>query len=119
MNMDKTVQQKVIAKLYVEKGEYDSDVILLDENPKIIGRDKSVNVRFNHSSVSRQHAEIIFKENRFIIKDLDSTNGTLLNKERVDKNGSELVHGDKIVLGIYEKFIVLRFSISGATTRIA
>ena len=89
---------------------------MLDDRPRIIGRDKAVDVRFNHSGVSRQHAEITFKENRFIIRDLGSTNGTLLNKDRVDKNGLELVHGDKIVLGVYEKFIVLRFSISGATT---
>lgn len=50
--------------------------------------------------VSRLHAEISIKNERIIITDKDSANGTLINQQRLIPNTPYLLkHGDKIQLG--------------------
>ncbi|MGA1038212.1 MAG: FHA domain-containing protein, partial [Ilumatobacteraceae bacterium] len=50
---------------------------------------------------SRQHAEIRYENGRHIVADLNSTNGTLVNDQRI--NGSQpLNHGDIITIGSTE-----------------
>lgn len=50
--------------------------------------------------VSRQHAEIVVNDNRLMVRDLNSANGTYLN-DHVLEPGREyrLRHGDKLTLG--------------------
>jgi hypothetical protein len=51
--------------------------------PFVIGRSKSVDMIVLHSGISREHAEIYKQGNRLYIRDLDSTNGTFVNKSRI------------------------------------
>jgi len=50
------------------------------------------------STISRRHARIIFSDNKYIIEDLGSTNGTFVNNRRISqqilKNGDMLRLGD-------------------------
>ena len=52
-----------------------------------------------NSAVSRKHAVISYNDDEYYLSDLGSTNGTLVNGERID-NGIEkkLMDGDEIVL---------------------
>ncbi len=51
-------------------------------------------------AVSRRHAEIRRQDGGYAVVDLDSTNGTLLNGERLDPHRpSPLAHGDRIRVG--------------------
>lgn len=50
------------------------------------------------SRVSRQHAHIVKQDNQFVIEDLDSSNGTLLNQKKID-GLSVLTSGDTIQIG--------------------
>jgi ABC-type multidrug transport system ATPase subunit/pSer/pThr/pTyr-binding forkhead associated (FHA) protein len=47
--------------------------------------------------VSAQHAKIVRLEDRYVLIDLDSRNGTFLNEERVERAG--LADGDLVTLG--------------------
>ena len=65
-----------------------------------IGRAPENELRFASKSVSRQHAEILFREGRWFIEDLGSFNGTYVNGTRVQPGIPQpLRHADKIVIG--------------------
>lgn len=64
----------------------------------VIGRSASANLRINSLSVSRKHCEIFEKNGKSYIRDLNSSNGTRLNGERLDsikklKSGGQLQIG--------------------------
>jgi len=65
-----------------------------------IGRDRSCNVVFNDALVSREHAVIQKIKDSYFIKDLGSTNGTFVNKQKVP-NGQyiKLEKTDSIKIG--------------------
>lgn len=65
-----------------------------------IGRNSMCNIVLKESCVSRKHARVFFAEGRFYVQDLDSSNGTFLNKKRIVS--SELNEGDIISLGSYD-----------------
>ncbi len=54
--------------------------------PFTIGRNKCLDMVVLHSGISREHAEIYKKGNRLYIRDLDSTNGTFVNKQRISSD---------------------------------
>jgi len=65
-----------------------------------IGRSASADLCLDHPSISRDHVRIVRKGSRFLLEDLGSRNGTLLNGRRAF---SELLeHGDVLRLGKYE-----------------
>ena len=69
----------------------------LDQPRTSLGRGPGVDLAFDDDSMSREHAAIEFGSHGFRLRDLDSTNGTLLNGGAC-KLG-ELKHGDKFQVG--------------------
>lgn len=63
----------------------------------LIGRDTRCAMRVTSAEVSRRHCEITVDESEVTIRDLDSSNGTWVNAERVDR--AELGAGDLISVG--------------------
>jgi pSer/pThr/pTyr-binding forkhead associated (FHA) protein len=52
------------------------------------------------SFVSGRHAEVTFRDDHFYVTDLDSTNGSRLNNEKLPPNKPELLKdGDEIIMG--------------------
>lgn len=45
----------------------------------IVGRSRDVDFRIDHADVSRRHAVIYWSEGSIVVKDLGSTNGTMVN----------------------------------------
>lgn len=64
----------------------------------IIGRDPSSDICVDMSFVSRQHAHVTLRENRWFIEDLGSRNGTQVNGTPVD-GATRLDNGDQIKVG--------------------
>jgi hypothetical protein len=63
-----------------------------------IGRSRQCDVVLNDPNVSRQHAEIRPRGGAWVLADLGSTNGSILNGRRID--GPEVVNaGDEIEIG--------------------
>ncbi len=63
-----------------------------------LGRDKENDIDLADISISRQHAEIVPGPGGFYIRDLQSSNGVIVNQTKID-NPYKLSHGDRIVLG--------------------
>jgi hypothetical protein len=87
-------------ELVMEDGSYP----LEGQGPWSIGRSEENDIAIQDPNVSRRHARLLRLENGFIVEDLDSTNGTLLDgapigHERIE-NGDELTFG-----GITARFV--------------
>jgi pSer/pThr/pTyr-binding forkhead associated (FHA) protein len=63
----------------------------------LVGRDASCDVVLWDPAVSRRHARLVFRAGGWIVQDLQSTNGTVLNGNRIGR--AELRPGDRLVLG--------------------
>jgi len=68
-----------------------------DELLKTIGRSSSSDFVVSHPSVSAHHAELIADGDKYILRDLSSSNGTFVNGERISEK--ELGEGDVINFG--------------------
>jgi hypothetical protein len=63
----------------------------------LIGRHPSCDVVLAHPTVSRHHARLVFRDGTWVLQDLESTNGTLVNHRRVGRY--QLRPGDTILFG--------------------
>lgn len=91
---------KMLPTLQLQSGPEQGRLVLLPSNKRyIVGRSKESDLCVADSSCSRKHAEFfVTPEATVILKDLGSTNGTLVNGYRV-KEPTELHDGDKVQLG--------------------
>jgi ABC-type multidrug transport system ATPase subunit/pSer/pThr/pTyr-binding forkhead associated (FHA) protein len=69
----------------------------LDKECITIGRDPSNDVVIDHPVVSKRHAEILKQDDKVILVDLGSTNGTFVNGIKVKRH--QLHELDRIVIG--------------------
>ena len=66
--------------------------------PAILGRSREATLPLPHPLVSRQHCELLAKDDSLFVRDLGSTNGTFVGSERVD--GEMLIeHGQLLTIG--------------------
>jgi two-component system NtrC family sensor kinase len=86
-----------VATLVVTHGPEEGRRITIGEPVVRIGRDASNGIRILDTEISRQHAEIRCSDGDYSIADLDSSNGTFVNGQRV--NGVRLNTGDRIQIG--------------------
>jgi hypothetical protein len=63
----------------------------------LIGRHAGCDVVLGDDTVSRRHARLVFRDGKWIVHDLNSTNGTAVNGSYVGR--CELCPGDQLVLG--------------------
>jgi len=72
-------------------------VVPFGDTALVIGRSKDCDVPLADGNVSRRHAEIGRSADGFMLRDLDSTNGTTVNGRRV--KSATVGEGDEIMLG--------------------
>jgi signal transduction histidine kinase/pSer/pThr/pTyr-binding forkhead associated (FHA) protein len=66
--------------------------------PQLIGRSSEA-LPLTDTTVSRRHAELTPDDGRWFLRDLDSSNGTFVNGERISADRVELSPGDQIRCG--------------------
>jgi hypothetical protein len=69
----------------------------------LIGRHPDCDILLSGPTVSRHHARLYFRDGRWILRDLDSTNGTIVNRGAVGR--CELRPGDRVLIGSQELLI--------------
>ncbi len=84
---------------YLKNKDLDLDILLV-KNVVILGRDESSDIRIKESTVSRKHAVLIKKTDKWYLQDSHSTNGTFLNGNRLESDKAVLLKiEDEIMLG--------------------
>lgn len=71
----------------------------------VIGRGNDCDMVFADVTVSRQHAAISFRSGHFVVEDLDSSNGTIVDGDPVVVR--ELEHGSRVKLGAVELQVLI------------
>jgi predicted component of type VI protein secretion system len=90
-------------RLVMRTGPTVGKVYPLDTNEIFIGRDLANDISINDPEVSRRHARIFLQGNNFILEDLGSTNGTMVNGQRLMgpynlRPGELIVFGEQVSL---------------------
>lgn len=102
---EKVVPGDIRAYFKILRGPEVGQEIDVKETPAFIGRDSLALIPILAQTVSRQHAVLAYHNHRFHLKDLQSTNGTLLNSQRITE--SPIKDGDIIQFGdVVCQFIV-------------
>jgi pSer/pThr/pTyr-binding forkhead associated (FHA) protein len=91
----------VSAELKVIGGKHAGQVIPLNRRKFLIGREQDCQLRPNSDMVSRHHCVFSVDDFSVRLRDLGSTNGTLVNGERIRKD-VVLSAGDRVVIGNLE-----------------
>jgi pSer/pThr/pTyr-binding forkhead associated (FHA) protein len=84
----------------------------LSDQPVAVGRDASADVKIDDESLSRRHFMIVREGQNYLLKDLDSQNGTWVAGKRA--RATTLRHNDCIAAGR----TLFLFSESGVTTKL-
>lgn len=82
----------VILEGYAQGMEYP-----IDSSHAVIGRNKDAAVPLRDPLASREHAVVLYHDGSFLLKDLDSTNGTHMRGVSIRQR--KLRHGDKFRVG--------------------
>jgi hypothetical protein len=84
-------------QLLVVEGPDEGKVFQLTEKLQIIGRHSNNEIFLSDPNVSRKHAELEYIRGSFFLTDLGSTNGIVVNDNRVARQ--RLYPGDRLKLG--------------------
>jgi transcriptional regulator of acetoin/glycerol metabolism len=90
--------------LYAPKFHEFEPCYLLNERDLVIGRDPSSGICIPENAVSRQHANIRFEKDHWVVSDLGSRNGTLVDGEFVSSLALEDLHEIRVGDAIF-KFV--------------
>jgi two-component system, cell cycle response regulator len=85
------------AFLLVLAGTMIGEMYRVGRERTIVGRGQKADVRILDDGISREHCEIVMEHGQPVLRDLQSTNGTLVKGSRVETHN--LQDGDKILVG--------------------
>ena len=87
-------------KLRVLSGSHEGKEIGITSEKFLIGRSESCQLRPKSESVSRKHCVLVMKDNRLLIQDLKSRNGTYVNDKRLPIDKAKVLKaGDQLRIG--------------------
>lgn len=106
-----------MTSLVVIKGPDRGKRFELGEGTPTLGRDARNTIRLHDTEASRHHAELRLTPEGYVLHDLQSSNGTYLNGERIEK--SSLKAGDRIRIGQSELLFTAEQANQGASGELA
>jgi ABC-type multidrug transport system ATPase subunit len=96
--------------------EWDSDSIILEQGSSyVLGRDESCDILINSAKISRAHLRLTFQNNKWLVTDLDTTNGTFLRGKRIES--TVISSAIKLNLGGLDLSGLTLTPLSGSTTQ--
>ena len=94
--------------LKVLSGNHEGRELNVSGEKFLIGRSESCQLRPKSESVSRKHCIIVLKDNRVLIQDLKSRNGTYVNDKRLPTDKAKVLSGgDKLRVGKLDFEVVI------------
>ena len=102
-------------KLKVRSGSHEGKEISVSSEKFLIGRSESCQLRPKSESVSRKHCIIVLKDNKVLIQDLKSRNGTFVNEKRLPSDKARVLKaGDQLRIGKLEFELVIEHGLQAA-----
>ena len=86
--------------LVVTRGPKAGSRYALDADVVTAGRHPRSDIFLDDVTVSRRHAELVRRDERFYVRDVGSLNGTYVNRHRIDE--CELEDGDELQIGMFK-----------------
>ena len=87
-----------------------SPAIDIAKDMTLVGRKETCDVRLDHKSISKVHCVLVKTDGLLLLRDLGSTNGTLVNGQRIQSQ-TMLNEGDRIDIGKLSFSLVLRAAV--------
>jgi len=101
-------------KLKVLTGSHEGKEIGITTEKFLIGRSESCQLRPKSESVSRKHCIIVLKDNRVLVQDLKSRNGTFINEKRLPVDKAKVLNGgDNLRIGKLMFEVVIEHGLQG------
>ena len=102
-------------KLKVLGGSHDGKEIGVGSEKFLIGRSESCQLRPKSESVSRKHCILVLRENRLLIQDLKSRNGTFVNEKRLPSDKAKVLKpGDELRIGKLKFEVLIEHGLQAA-----
>src|SRR5438874_6243263 len=95
--------------LQVSVGKSAGKLIPITVPQFVIGRDPQCHLRPASPIISKRHCALVLRDGKAFIKDFESTNGTLVNDQRIDGE-HELKDTDKLKIGPLEFVVKLEIT---------
>ncbi|MBN2716804.1 MAG: GGDEF domain-containing protein [Deltaproteobacteria bacterium] len=96
--MKEQARDSMKPSLVVVQGVDRGDAFTIEHTPLLLGRGDMCDYVIRDDGISRQHAQIVeLQDGRYMIEDLNSTNGIFIGQKRVQKHLLE--EGDKVLIG--------------------
>jgi pSer/pThr/pTyr-binding forkhead associated (FHA) protein len=92
-----SVRQHSSTQLVIKRGPDAGAGYPVTQELTTIGRHRDCDIVLDDGTVSRYHAELRWQNDRYVIADAGSLNGTYLNRRPVDS--AELIDGDELWIG--------------------
>lgn len=92
-------RQPVVGWLVVMTGAQKGEDFRLHEGKNALGTSRDSEVVLRDPAVSSKHASVSYKDGKFMLTDLDSTNGTFVNENPESVARVELKDNDSIRVG--------------------
>lgn len=87
-------------------GDREGEVIRVVDDAFTIGRSPQNDLFLDDVTVSRHHARILADAEGFLVEDLNSLNGTYVNRKRIERH--QLIDGDELQVGKFKLEFVHR-----------
>lgn len=102
-------------KLKVVTGSHAGTELAVSGDKFLIGRGESCQLRPKSESVSRKHCILVTRDNRLLVQDLVSRNGTFVNEKRLPTDKAKvLASGDRLRVGKLEFEVLIEHGLQGS-----
>ncbi|MBW2229709.1 MAG: FHA domain-containing protein [Deltaproteobacteria bacterium] len=91
------------AVVLVKSGFYEGLEVVIDRDWLVIGRGRGADMVIAEATISRAHAAIGFDVEGFYVQDLGSTNGTIVNGSKVERQllkSSDEIQMGRLLIGV-------------------
>lgn len=88
-----------MASVKVLFGGQEVKIYRLDRPEVTVGRDEGADIQIDNLGISRNHCQLARGPNGFLVRDLQSSNGTYVNGKRITEH--QLSTNDQILIGKY------------------
>jgi small-conductance mechanosensitive channel len=97
VNVEQPTPRPIAATLWVAEGPDRGRAIALDSAPVLVGRSSHCDLALSEPQVSKEHFRVELEEGGYVLSDLESSVGTVVNGERVARR--PLNDLDRIAIG--------------------